>query len=86
MLLGGSLLLIGVIGFVGLKGMPMKVPFVASCSLAISAACHVSRDEIDPHLAKLQWGVTEYEAVEGFKHCALSSKPVTKPEIGRTYH
>jgi hypothetical protein len=54
LVLFASFLLLGVIGFIGLKSMSMKIPFLASCSLAISAACHPSSDEIDPHLAKVQ--------------------------------
>jgi hypothetical protein len=85
-LLSASLLLLGVIGFMGFRSISMKTPIVASCSLAISAACHPSSDEIDPHLAKVQWGVVEQEVVEGFGHCSLSSKPVKKPEVGKIYY
>lgn len=85
-LLFASLLLLGVIGFMGSKSMSMKAPVVASCSLAISAACHASPDETEPHLARVRWGVVEGEVVEGFGHCSLSSKPVKKPKVGRTYY
>jgi hypothetical protein len=71
---------------VGLTMKPTMAPVVASCSLAISAACHPASDEIDVHLAKVQWGVTGSEVVEGFRHCSLSSNPVTQPEEGKTYY
>jgi hypothetical protein len=80
----GALLL--TIGIIGLRKMDAKIPIAASCSLAISAACHPPPGDVDAHLAKVQWGVTQNEVVTGFGHCSLSSKPVTEPEEGRTYH
>jgi hypothetical protein len=59
----------------------MKIPIVALFSLAISAACHISSEKINPHFAKIQWGVVEYEVAKGFGHCALSSKLVKKPKV-----
>lgn len=74
------------IGIVGLRKMPMNAPTAASCSLAISAACHPPPGDANAHLAKVQWGVTENEVVTGFRHCSLSSKPVSTPEQGETYY
>jgi hypothetical protein len=81
----GLLLLLGTIGFVGLRRMPTRIPIVASCSLAISAACHPPADEIEPHLEKVRWGVTGHELVQGFGHCSFTSKPVKKPTVGVAY-
>ena len=78
--------LVAVIGAMGLRKREVRVPVVASCSLAISAACHPPPGDANAHLAKVQWGVTEHEVVTGFKHCSLSSKPVTEPEEGKTYY
>jgi hypothetical protein len=70
---------------VGHRMLPIKAPLVASCSLAISAACHPTHDEFNVHLAKVQWGVIDNEVVHGFGHCSLSSRPVTESEEGKTY-
>jgi hypothetical protein len=85
-LLFSFLLLLAGVVFVSLWKMQMRLPVAGSCSLAISAACHASPDEVDPHLARLQWGVVEYEVVKGFKHCSLSSETVTEPEEGKKYY
>jgi len=78
--------LLGIIGAVGLRMRETKMPVVLSCSLAISAACHPPLDDVDAHLAEVQWGVTGNEVVKGFGHCALSSRHVTEPEEGKKYY
>jgi len=85
-LLSVLFVLLGIIGVVGLRKRQTRVPIVSSCSLAISAACHPPPKEVDAHLAKLQWGVTENEVVEGFGHCSLSAGSVTEPEEGKMYY
>lgn len=62
------------------------LPQAASNSLIISAACHPSVDDVEPHLKAVQWGVVEGEMVNGFKHCSLSSEAVRAPEEGEVYH
>jgi hypothetical protein len=63
-----------------------RLPFVESCSLMISAACHPSPDEIDPHLGAVKWGVVPGMVVRGHAHCSLSSEPVKKARVGEIYH
>jgi hypothetical protein len=63
-----------------------KLPLGESCSLMISAACHPAPDEVDPHLAKVQWGVVAGMEAEGHGHCSLSSKSVAKPKVGDIYY
>ena len=75
-LLFAAYLLLGIVGGFGLTSMLTKAPIIASCSLAISASCHLSPNKIDPHLAPVQWGVIEHQVVEGFGHCSLSSKVI----------
>lgn len=55
-LLFTSLLLLGIIGFMGFRNKARKAPIVGSCSLAISAVCHPCSDETYLHLARVQWG------------------------------
>ncbi|KAH7071737.1 hypothetical protein FB567DRAFT_455273 [Paraphoma chrysanthemicola] len=63
-----------------------RLPLADSCSLAISAACHPAADETEPHPARVQWGVVPDMEVDGHDHCSLSSKEVTKPEVGGVHH
>lgn len=62
-----------------------KLPFAASCSLVISAACHPPPDDKDAHLEKVQWGVTSGVPEDGTRHCAITSQEVTPPEVGQRY-
>lgn len=67
--------------------MKQKLPFTASRSLAISAACHPAKDESNPHLGEVKWGVVEEQVEEGYGHCSLTSKHTKKRELveGRMY-
>jgi hypothetical protein len=62
-----------------------RLPLAENCSLMISAACHPAHDEVEPHLAKVKWGVVPGVLVDGHPHCSLSSKDVEKPEVGEIY-
>ncbi|KAH5426660.1 hypothetical protein HBI47_117900 [Parastagonospora nodorum] len=81
----GSLIVAAVIGF-GYIPYNRGMPLAASCSLAISAACHpplVSGDSVLSE-QKLQYGVVSTSG-DGIGHCAFSSKEVGKLVKGRTY-
>ena len=80
--LSGLILLLGTMGFVGFRNMSIKLLVVASCSLAINAACHPSPNKVEPHLALVQWGDTEHEFIQGYCRCSISSEPVKTPIIG----
>lgn len=62
------------------------LPQAASNSMIISAGCHPPSDEVDPHLKPVQWGVVEEKGLDVSEHCAISSRPVTAPEEGKTYY
>lgn len=65
----------------GMRRFKSGMPVVSTCSAAISAACHASQDEEEnPHLMKMQWGVTDYEAGDGVSHCTFSAKEVKAPD------
>lgn len=68
------------------KRFPTGLPQAASNSLVVSAACHPPKDEVDPHLKAVQWGVVGKEVVERYGHCSLSSRPVTAPEEEKMYY
>lgn len=67
---------------------------VGSCSAAISAACHASREEGDISELPIQWGVVRGagESIGSWKnkdkdfgHCAFSGAVVAPPLPGRWY-
>jgi hypothetical protein len=84
--LSAAFVLVCVLIVIGRRPMFPRLPLAESCSLMISAACHPAADEIEPHLARVQWGVISDMEVDGHGHCSLSSKEVTKPEVGEVYH
>lgn len=85
-LLAAAIFLLVVIWVLGMRKMVMHAPVVASCSLAISAACHPPPEEKDVHLTKLQWGEVEEISEDGVARCALSSREVKPPTKGKIYH
>jgi hypothetical protein len=84
-LLSAVVAILAVVGYLGCVYMQTKAPLVASCSLAISAACHPPVGENNTHLAKVKWGVVEQAAEGGLGHCSLSAGKVSEPEVGKTY-
>ncbi|KAF2496744.1 hypothetical protein BU16DRAFT_537894 [Lophium mytilinum] len=62
---------------------PVKIPFAASCSFAISAACHPPEGEQDAHLQLVKWGVVGRDGSDqAIEHCSISARPVKKPKEG----
>lgn len=82
-----ALILVCAIGLVGLRRMKQKIPFAASCSLVISAACHPVTGEVEPHLKDVKWGVVGEEVESGFAHCCITSMHTLRKELvrGRIY-
>lgn len=80
-----ALVLVCAVGLVGDRRMQQKIPLAASCSLVISAACHIPRGEQDVHLKKVKWGVVEKSPGSGYTHCSIAAKEVRKPIIGQIY-
>jgi hypothetical protein len=78
-------ILVGIVGLIGRKKIKIQVPFAASCSLVISAACHPTADDADAHLWPVRWGVVEQKMYDGEMHCSLSSKKVSKPKADVKY-
>ncbi|KAH7076743.1 hypothetical protein BKA63DRAFT_288711 [Paraphoma chrysanthemicola] len=78
-------LLVGIVGLIGRKKIKIRVPFAASCSLVISAACHPEKGDLEPHMRAVRWGVVEEKMFEGERHCCLSSRGVGRPKEGEKY-
>ncbi|KAM0123886.1 hypothetical protein ACHAO1_011195 [Botrytis cinerea] len=98
----GAILLSGIVCFVMTAFIDIKAdqtyrtvnPVVGSCSAAISAACHASREEGDISELPIQWGVVRGagESIGSWKnkdkdfgHCAFSGAVVAPPLPGRWY-
>ena len=73
----------------GFRRYPSGMPLAASCSAAISAACHPPEADIDAASKPLQWGVTgevvETNAGRKVGHCSFTSLEVTAPVEGQLY-
>lgn len=80
-------ILLSVIGWVGFRGLNQRLPFAASCSLVISAACQTAEDEINPHLGEVKWGAVAGQVEQGYEHCSITSKHTKKRGLveGRMY-
>ena len=82
----GTLMVAAIIGF-GFVPFKPGMNLVGSCSVAISAACHLAAGEVDGYeaaMAKLQWGDVGVSE-EGVGHCAFSTKKVKLPKDGVLY-
>lgn len=78
--------LVTTVAGVSLIRFPLRMPFAASCSLVISAACHPLREENCPHLEPIKWGVVTGSATKGMvRHCSFSTKSVKRPKEGLEY-
>ena len=81
-LFAGSLLL--TLGFInGFRRFPSGMPLAATCSVAISAACHPTADDTDAAFRPVQYG--EVETKDGVRHCTFTSYAVTTPVVGELY-
>jgi hypothetical protein len=77
--------LVVTVGLVGRRKLRTRIPFAASCSLVISAACHPPSDDKDAHLRPVKWGVVKERMFDGELHCTLSSMHVKRPKEGTRY-
>ncbi len=67
----------------GLRKYATGMPLSATCSGAISAACHPPPDDVDAALLPVQWGVVSSD--DGLGHCSFSSKKVGPLIEGAAY-
>jgi hypothetical protein len=76
-----ALVLVGVIGYMGTRSLEQRLPFAASCSLVVSAACHPLESEVDPQLKKVKWRVVGRVVEGGHEHCSLTSTRAKKKSL-----
>lgn len=61
------------------------MPFVSTCSIAISASCHLPSDDKEAHLLPVQWGVIEPDE-HGRQRCSFTTfRDVQPPTPGQEY-
>ncbi|KAF4543024.1 uncharacterized protein LTHEOB_7278 [Lasiodiplodia theobromae] len=82
---GGLLLALFAVAL-GMQKLKPGMPLAGSCSVAISAACHVpdGTSELEP----LMWGVIPKhpdDAHSGVEHCAFANERLERPLPGRLY-
>ena len=70
-------------GAMGLRKYPAGMPLAATCSGAISAACHPPAGDDDAAFLPVKWGVVSTK--DGIGHCSFSSKLVAPPIPGQKY-
>lgn len=81
-ILGSIILLLEILA--GSRKYKAGMPFVGSCSAAISAACHAPKDDPTASLLPLMWGAVKTEE-NSIKHCCFSSLDVSPPVEGEVY-
>ena len=69
----------------GFRRYKAGIPLAASCSAAISAACHPPAHETHASVLSLKWGVVVGESWDTVGHCSFSSSEVTMPLPGSRY-
>ena len=74
----------------GFRRFNAGMPIAGSCSLAIAAACHPPKDDVDAAYLPVQWGVpvNRERNAEGYDevgHCTFTSEQVEPPVLGRKY-
>ena len=77
-------LLLIVLGLL-LRQLTLDIPAPAHCSLAISAACAVPVDDVNPQLKPVSWGVVRSRFGGDVAHCSFTSEEVTAPGEGQWY-
>ena len=79
--LGGIVVIIGILH--GFRRYKLGIPLAASCSAAISAACHRPNEDVDAPYKPVMWGAIKTKNPSG--HCCFTSFQVTKPVKGQKY-
>lgn len=84
-----GILMLGVLAIVSRRTLPTAMPVVASCSLAIAAACHPPAEEVEEWLweKEVQWGIPIDEEIKDGTdgHLCFTSKEVLPPVVGGIY-
>ena len=82
-LLGISMLLVAVGS--GFRKFASHIPVAGSCSVAIAAAAHQPKSDVDAAVLPVQWGEVNSEGTDEIGHCCFTSEEVHDLIEGRMY-
>ena len=69
----------------GFRKFHSHMPVAGSCSVAIAAACHRPKDDLDAAFLPVSWGEVNHEGTEDVGHCCFTTEDVHDLIIGRMY-
>ena len=82
-LLGSAMLLVA-IGH-GFRKFSSPMPVVGSASVAIAAACHRPKDDVDAAYLPVSWGEVKQSEFDQVGHCTFTSQDTRYLVAGRMY-
>ncbi|KAK4550052.1 hypothetical protein LTR36_003019 [Oleoguttula mirabilis] len=80
----GSFMLIAALGF-GFRKFASHIPVAGSCSVALAAAAHRPKDDVDAAFLPVRWGDVHSEGSDEVGHCCFTSEEVHELIPGRLY-
>lgn len=69
----------------GFRRFKSHIPVAGSCSVAIAAATHRPKSDVDAAYLPVQWGEVNNEGTEEVGHCCFTSEVVQEMIPGRMY-
>ncbi|KAK5124153.1 hypothetical protein LTR85_001856 [Meristemomyces frigidus] len=80
----GTCMLIAALGF-GFRKFASHIPVAGSCSVALAAAAHRPKDDVDAAFLPVRWGDVHSEGNDDLRHCCFTSEEVHDLIPGRMY-
>ncbi|KAI6820880.1 hypothetical protein KC332_g9447 [Hortaea werneckii] len=80
----GTMMLLAALGC-GFRKFASHIPVAGSCSVALAAAAHRPKDDVDAAFLPVQWGEVRSEGTDEVGHCCFTSQEVHDLMPGRRY-
>ncbi|RMY46955.1 hypothetical protein D0865_08957 [Hortaea werneckii] len=80
----GTAMLAAIVGC-GFRKFASHIPVAGSCSVALAAAAHRPKDDVDAAFLPVQWGEVRREGTDKVGHCCFTSHEVHDLIPGRLY-
>ncbi|KAI7276321.1 hypothetical protein KC345_g6807 [Hortaea werneckii] len=80
----GTVMLLAALGC-GFRKFASHIPVAGSCSVALAAAAHRPKDDVDAAFLPVQWGEVRSEGTDEVGHCCFTSHDVHDLTPGRRY-
>lgn len=77
-------MLLVTVGF-GFRKFASHMPVAGSCSVAIAAAAHRPKEDLDAAFLPVNWGEVKGEGTDEIGHCCFTSKETHDLILGRMY-